>query len=65
MNTNLAPASHITLTKQNYKNIGDIATNFAVNLIEKLNADATNTGAFVATVLPASTIDIDVLAIES
>ena len=59
VNTNLAPASHITLTKQNYKNIGDIATNFAVNLIEKLNADATNTGAFVATVLPASTIDID------
>jgi len=59
VNTNLAPASHITLTKQNYKNIGDIATNFAVKLIEKLNADATNTGAFVATVLPATTIDID------
>ena len=60
VNTNLAVASDITLTKQNYKTVGDIATNFASKLIAKLNADATNAGGFVATTVePAGAAAID------
>ena len=60
VNTNLAAANDIALDAKNYKTIGDIATNFATKLIAKLNADATNAGAFEATTVePSSNVTID------
>jgi hypothetical protein len=60
VNTNLAAANDLTLDKKNYKTVGDIVTNLASKIIVKLNADATNAGAFEATTtVPNSNTTMD------
>ena len=53
--TDLADANDVTLEKQNYKTIGDIAINLAEKLKLKLNNDATNGGGFTATTVQPPT----------